>query len=167
MIIISGSSRQDGETSSVLKELLKDRSDIEVVHLTELDITPFDYDYKNKHDDFFELFQKMLKVDRVILVTPVYWYTMSAHMKIFLDRWSDMLVFHKELGKQLKGKKIFVVATFGSSIPVGFEVPFVQTASYMGLLYEGCAYVHTGKKDKQFQPLSDVGMAMTKWVLEH
>ncbi|MCP4458779.1 MAG: NAD(P)H-dependent oxidoreductase [Cytophagales bacterium] len=39
------------------------------------------------------------------MATPVYWYSMSGIMKVFLDRIYDVLTIEKELGRKLHGKK--------------------------------------------------------------
>jgi len=44
-----------------------------------------------------------------ILATPLYWYSVSAQAKTFLDRLSDLLVFRKDLGQALRGRCFAVV----------------------------------------------------------
>ena len=44
------------------------------------------------------------KYDTWIFVTPVYWYSMSGQMKIFLDRITDLLKWHKDEGRKIRGK---------------------------------------------------------------
>ena len=81
----------------------------------------------------------------IVFATPVYWYAMSAPLKIFFDRLTDMTENLKALGKSLAGKPVWIIATGTEEIlPEGFEVPFARTAEYFGMIYRGCAYLHTG-----------------------
>lgn len=139
-IIILGSSRSDGNTQKLAAAL--SNGSIPIVDLSQLNISPYDYEHKNSGDDYFELMEKLRLYDPVILATPVYWYTMSAIMKIFIDRLSDLLSIRKELGRALAGKHIFVLASYGTSFPDGFEEPFRQTFSYLKMKYCGCFYHH-------------------------
>lgn len=87
--------------------------------------------------------KKMIQHNPIVLATPVYWYTMSAHMKTFLDRWSDLLDIRKDLGRRLAHKELFVIASYGASIPKGFEDAFSQTCDYLDMSYKGCLFVYS------------------------
>ena len=50
------------------------------------------------------------KYDTIIFATPVYWYSMSGILKVFIDRITDLLTIEKELGRKLRGKKMAVVS---------------------------------------------------------
>lgn len=143
-IIIFGSSRSNGETSKVVKEIIGSNSAIPLIDLSTLDISPYDYEHRNKNDDYIPLMKKIITHDLIILATPVYWYSVSAQMKIFLDRLSDLLTYAKDIGRSLRGKSLFVVTTFNTSIPKGFEETIRQTCDYMGMKYEGCSFICSG-----------------------
>ena len=77
-IIISGSSRKGGNTSSIINELANILN-CEVIHLFDYKISHYDYEHKNVSDDFIPLMQKLInEYDTFILATPVYWYSMSG-----------------------------------------------------------------------------------------
>lgn len=143
-IIILGSSRSDGNTKSAIKQLDPDNQ-ISFVDLNNLNITPFDYQHKNQKDDYIPLMRRIVLFDHIILATPVYWYTMSAQMKIFIDRLSDLLTIEKETGRMLRGKKLSVLASYTTSLPEGFELAFSQTCKYMGIDYSGCFFFYSGE----------------------
>ena len=54
-------------------------------------------------------------------------------MKTFIDRLSDLISIRKDLGRKLKDKRIFVIASFNTSVPKGFEEQFSQTCEYLGI----------------------------------
>ena len=41
----------------------------------------------------------MIGAFTIIFVTPVYWYAMSGRMKVFFDRWTDLLKIDKDTGR--------------------------------------------------------------------
>ena len=114
-IIIFGSSRSHGNTRKVMDEIIGSNS-LPLVDLNDFDITPFDYEHRNKADDFIPLIEKIVDYNTLIIATPVYWYQMSTQHKIFFDRFSDLLKIRKDLGRKLRGKKLFVIASFQSKV---------------------------------------------------
>lgn len=148
-IILIGSSRSNGNTRDVVTQIIED-IDIPIVDLSMLNISPYDYEYRNRTDDFMPLIERIIIFDTIVLATPVYWYTMSATMKIFIDRISDLLDIRKDLGRKLRGKKLFVIASFGTSLPKGFEDAFSQTCEYLGIEYLGASLVYVGSEKDQF-----------------
>jgi multimeric flavodoxin WrbA len=140
-VIILGSSRSDGNTRAVVNFLLKNR-DIDVIDLNDYKIGYFDYDNRNKDDDFIPLMIKITsQYRRIIFATPVYWYSMSAIMKTFFDRISDLLKWEKDIGRTLRGKMMGVVSCSGhDDLAEGFDMPFRASADYLGMDYLG--HVH-------------------------
>lgn len=136
-IIIFGSSRSDGDTFRAIKSVIKD-CPVPIIDLKNFNISHYDYNYENRHDDFLSLSEKMIQYNPIILATPVYWYTMSALMKTFMDRWSDLLDIRKDIGRRLAQKELFVISSYGTSIPKGFEDAFSQTCAYLDMQYKGC-----------------------------
>lgn len=138
-----GSSRSKGATKEAI-DLVFPGSLCQKRDLNDYEISYFDYEHKNKDDDFLPLIKEVLEHDTLVLATPVYWYTMSAQMKTFLDRISDLLIFHKDLGRQLRGKELAVITSYQNPQLEGFECPFYQTAEYLGMTYKGCLYFYSG-----------------------
>lgn len=114
---------------------------LEIIDLNHFSLAHYSYSYQCC-DDFSALIYKILESDLLVLATPVYWYTMSGVMKIFLDRLTDLLDGElKPLGEALNGKKVQLLATGGNlKLPIGFEVPFTGTAIYLGMDYMGAIY---------------------------
>jgi len=133
-LIILGSSRKDSNTRKLLDRLFAEL-DHELIDLLDHKIYPYDYSTNYPVDDsFFVIIDSLLRHDTIIFATPVYWYSMSGPMKTFFDRFSDLVTIRKELGRQLKGKRTFLVATGeGEELPEGFEVPFRSTSKYLDM----------------------------------
>ncbi len=137
-IIIEGSSRANGDTNKI-SEALAAKLSCEIIHLSEYNISAYDYDFKNKDDDFLPLIGKIIdNYDLIVFATPVYWYSMSGILKTFFDRITDCLKTEKETGRKLRGKKMAVLNCSSSDTQIdGFFVPFKATADYLGMEYLG------------------------------
>jgi multimeric flavodoxin WrbA len=83
-IVILGSSRIDGNTRNVVDKL-KNHLDFDLIDLSNYNISYYDYEHKNQNDDFLMLVRNIINnYDTFIFATPVYWYSMSGIMKVFL-----------------------------------------------------------------------------------
>ncbi len=140
-IIILGSSNSNGNTKKIVTEIIK-RTKWDFVDLKTKKIHHFDYEFKNQDDDFLITINELVNnYDTLIFATPVYWYTMSGIMKVFFDRISDLLKIHKSIGRQLRSKKMAVIACGADSELVeGFYMPFQKSAVYLGMEYIGEYY---------------------------
>lgn len=145
-IIISGSARAVSDTETYINLVCKGL-DYQVISLLDFAITQYSYqnDYPVK-DDFLEIIKTILPYKTIIFATPVYWYAMSGIMKVFFDRWTDLITINKDLGRKLAGKQVFVLSVGADeSLPEGFEIPFKSTASYFKMDYQACVYFSTKK----------------------
>lgn len=107
---------------------------VEFVDLASLKIGYFSYTNENTSDDFLPLLERLLRTQLWILATPLYWYTMSAHAKTFLDRLTDTLQFYKDFDVQIRGKRLVVLCTGAdASVPLSFDDPFWLTCEYLGM----------------------------------
>jgi multimeric flavodoxin WrbA len=140
-VIILGSSRKNGNTTKIVDEISKEHG-IEVINLSDFNISYYDYESKNREDDFFPLIKGIIEnYDTLIFATPVYWYNMSGIMKVFFDRISDLIRIEKETGRKLRGKKIGVISnSHDNEIEESFYIPFKKTADYLGMEYLGHAH---------------------------
>lgn len=151
-IIIFGSSRSNGNTFAATKLVRDNINESHLLNLADYTVNDFDYDYKNKDDDFMQIIKEVLNYKTIILATPIYWYTMSASMKRFVDRLSDLLSSDKDLGRLLRNKNLAVITSY-SIHPEGkdgFETIFINTAKYLGMNYLGC-YFHLACDDKKIK----------------
>lgn len=140
VIIIFGGSRSEGNTMKLLKAIV-DKHDVKIINLKDFNISFYDYNHQNKDDDFLPLIQTIVRYEKIVFVSPIYWYSFSAQMKTFIDRFSDLLTIEKDLGRLLKGKLAFLISS-GSDLdcPRCFEDQFKLTCQYLDMDYGGLHY---------------------------
>ena len=145
-IALFGSARRNGNTGRLI-DRIGDALGIEIIDLSEKNITPYDYRHRNRNDDFEPLMEYVLQFENIVFASPVYWYAVSPPMKISLDRISDYLDIPELLskGRQLRGKNAFVVCTsIEKTVSKTFIDSFEHTFQYLGMNYGG--YVHADCK---------------------
>lgn len=139
--VILGTSKPDGNTRK-LADSFVEQSGAKLFDLSNFNVSFYDYSHENKNDDFLPIIHELLSFDHLVFASPVYWYSMSAQLKVFFDRLSDLLTIEKELGRRLKGKSISVLSTgYNLELPDCFVQPFELTAKYMQLEFKGCEYL--------------------------
>lgn len=118
---------------------------IEVIDLASLQISAFDYEHRNRLDDFEPLINRVLQFEQLIFASPVYWYAVSAPMKMFLDRISDLLDIPELLasGRQLRAKSAHVLCTSieDQASPLFIDA-FRETFTYLGMHYGGLLHAN-------------------------
>ncbi|MEM6685350.1 MAG: NAD(P)H-dependent oxidoreductase [Bacteroidota bacterium] len=146
-VIILGSARSEGNTHTIVSQL-QQLTNFDVIDLNQYQINHFDYELKNE-DDFNALFKKLTaNYETFVFATPIYWYTMSGVMKVFFDRISDFLFEEKDIGRRLRGMKMGVLSCGSDAeLKKGFEMPFVESANYLGMEYVG--HIHTWIENKK------------------
>lgn len=161
IVFIDGSARQNGDTKFVIQQL-NQHLDIDSISLLDYNIGHFDYAYANAGDDFISLMESVvLKFDTLIFVTPVYWYSMSGRMKVFFDRISDLLHYKKNLGRQLRGKKMAVISVSNADdLMEGFTMPFEASARYLGMHF--LKSTHIWVENAQLSPAAQTRLSNFK-----
>jgi len=141
-IAIFASARRNGNTGKLIHWIATDLG-IQVLDLSKKNISPFDYEHKNINDDFIPVMNQLLGYEKIIFVTPVYWYGPSAQMKIFIDRTSDFLDVDelKDIGRKLRNKTAYIVCTsISDKADESFINSLKDTFGYLGMNYGG--HVH-------------------------
>jgi multimeric flavodoxin WrbA len=72
-----GTSRPDGNTWSVLRGA-NEGVRLSIFDLASMRVSYSDYHHANLGDDFITIIEELLEFDTIGLVTPVYWYSVSA-----------------------------------------------------------------------------------------
>ena len=97
IIIVSSSPRKDGNSETLCKEFKKGAMDaghrVELICLREykLNYCTGCYSCANtgkcfQEDGLNELSQKLIEADVIVFASPVYFYSMSGQLKVFIDR---------------------------------------------------------------------------------
>jgi len=152
-VIIQASARSNGNTNTIVNELNKHNT-FDVIDLKTKNVGQFEYNFTNANDDFLPMMEEIIeKYDTIVFATPVYWYSMSGILKAFFDRISDLLHFKKELGRQLRGKKMAMISNNNyDDLKDGFSMPFKESANYLGMTYLG--HTHAWVEDEQINPIA-------------
>ncbi len=150
-IAVFASARRNGNTGKLIDWIAREL-DIDIIDLSEKNISAYDYDHKNIDDDFIPLMRQLLEYEKIIFVTPVYWYAPSAQMKVFIDRTSDFLDVDelKDIGRQLREKVAYIVCTsISSDADNSFMNSLKDTFRYLGMQYGG--YIHANCEEGYIQ----------------
>jgi multimeric flavodoxin WrbA len=138
--VLIASSRSNGHTAALVNAAFPDDAGA-IVDISARQIGYYSYTNQSAGDDFIPVVERGLRHPLWVVATPLYWYTMSAQAKTFLDRLSDLLEFRKDLGRQLRGKYLAVLCTgTDAAEPPHFAEPFELTANYLGMRYLGQHY---------------------------
>lgn len=154
-LIIVGSSRNQGNTIRISKQI-SEKLNFDIINLNDYQFSYYDYESKNKDDGFLPLMKNIIeKYDALIFSTPVYWYSMSGVMKVFFDRFSDLIRIEKEWGRKLRGKKMFVISnTHEDELEYDFYLPFRLSAKYLGMYYLGNHHYNCDEEDLKIKEIN-------------
>ncbi|MGD8521224.1 MAG: flavodoxin family protein [Desulfobacterales bacterium] len=119
IVAIYGSPRRKGNTATLLREAIRGAresgADVEEIVLRDLKISPCLEIYGCKEsgecaikDDFQKVRDQILAARGLMLASPVFFYTVSAHMKIFMDRFQSLWVKKYWVEKSPKGDKSII-----------------------------------------------------------
>jgi len=162
IVAIYGSPRRRGNTATLLKHAVQGAVDagaqVDEIILRDLKISPCLEIYACKKegrcaikDDFHNVVDQILSAKGLILASPIFFYTVSAHTKILMDRcqslwvkkyWIDKVPFGQWEPKRkglfisvgaTKGKKLFD----GTLLTVKYFFDVLDTELYRSLLYRG------------------------------
>ena len=132
-IIVFGSSRRDGNTGQAA-DYLASLLSCDVIDVGAANITPYDYQHRNQDDEFMPIMKRIIEHEIIIFASPIYWYSMSAQLKIFVDRFTDLLSIDKDTGRELRGRKTIVLSTGAEPVVADcFVETFKKTFHYLGI----------------------------------
>lgn len=128
VLIVLGSPRARGNSATlgerVAQGVRKAGGAAEMVRLHGMDLRPCracDACQRNKdymcvqRDGMRDLYPRLREADALVIASPVYWFTMSAQTKLFMDR---LYAFIGPDGHGMEGKKIGVVLTYQDVDPL-------------------------------------------------
>ena len=115
-------------------------------------------------DEMQPIFHKLVEADGWVIASPVYWFTMTAQTKLFLDRCFALPAYRKDV---FTGKRIAVAMSFGdedafNSGCVNALRTFQDAARYVGANLVGMVY---GSADKPGEIQSNAALMQQAEVL--
>jgi multimeric flavodoxin WrbA len=172
---IYGSPRRDGNTAALLKQAVAGARDqgatVEEIILRDYTISPCLEIYQciksgecAIRDDFPALLDILESSDGIMLASPIFFYTVSAHTKIFMDRcqsrwvrkyWIDKKQFGQETERR-KGLFISVGATHGEKLfdgallTVRYFFDVLDASLWKKLLFRGLDFRGEAEKNEDY-----------------
>ena len=162
ILALQGSPRREGNTAALLTALLEElrrdgKNEIREVRLQELEIHPCrNCDtcrrktdrYCVIDDDMQGLFLPFIEADMVVIASPIYWWSVSAQTKLFIDR---LYGLDPESRPQcFEGKKLVLILTYYSEDPnSGAEITlsmFREIAEYTAMPIAGVLRYCSGER---------------------
>jgi len=129
VVALLGSPRKKGNSTILAKQIIHGAESVgakvDTVYLNGLNIKPCQgcYACKKKNstgcavdDDMQSLYPKLVESDAWIIASPVYWFSMSAQTKIFMDRCFALWNEDPEINPMYK-KRIAIAMSYGDSDP--------------------------------------------------
>jgi multimeric flavodoxin WrbA len=155
IMVVVGSPRKKGNSATLAAEVVQgareEGAKVESVFLHRLDIRPCTAcdSCRRKlskdcviQDDMRRLYPKLMAADAIVIASPIYWFTVSAQTKLFMDRWYAL---GGEGGYALAGKKFGVVLSYADADPfvsgaVNALRTFQDVFNYLGCELVGSVY---------------------------
>jgi multimeric flavodoxin WrbA len=128
VLVILGSPRRKGNSATLADRISRGAksagAEVETVFLQDLKISPCrgcnacqkpDSKGCANKDDMQKIYPKLISADAWVIASPVYWFTMSAQTKIFMDRCYALTAYGKN---PFAGKRIAIAMSYGDADPV-------------------------------------------------
>jgi multimeric flavodoxin WrbA len=179
ILVFLGSPRKKGNSTTLAQKIIAGAQSagatVETIYLHGQDIAPCHACYgclkPDNHscvidDDMQPIYQKLIEADAWVIASPVYWFTMSAQTKLFMDRWFALYNNKKEA---FAGKAIAIAMSYGDSDPfnsgcVNALRTFQDTCRFVGANIVGMVYGNAEKPGEieSNQALMDAAEALGK-----
>jgi len=155
ILVFLGSPRRNGNSALLAKEAIEGAkaggARVETFYLHGMKIKPCTAcdacRKKNQKDcilkdDMAPLYSKLRQADAIVIATPVYWFTVSAQTKLFMDRWYAM---GGDEGYPFKGKDFGIILTYADEDPfrsgaVNALRTFQDALGFVGAQIKGMVY---------------------------
>ncbi len=155
VIIVVGSPRKEGNSSLLAEQVSAGARDagaeVETFRLHDMNIRPCDACEACRgasevdcilDDDMKDLFPKLRQADAVVIASPIYWFTVSAQTKLFMDRWYAL---GGPEGHAFAGKRFGILLTYADVDPftsgaVNALRTFQDGLNYVGAKIVGMVY---------------------------
>lgn len=153
-LFLLGSSRHDGNTELLARHAASSLpTDVNQtwLHLIDHPLPPFEdirhhesRKYAVTSESESIILNATLAATDIVIASPVYWYTVSASVKLYLDYWSGwMRLEGVDFKKCMIGKRLWAITAFSDDDPAGAQ-PLVDclrlSAEYMNMTWSGALF---------------------------
>jgi multimeric flavodoxin WrbA len=127
VLVLLGSPRKKGNSAILAEKIAKGAesqgADVETLYINGMDIKPCQSCYACQKkdskgcavdDDMQAIYPKLIEADSWVIASPVYWFTMSAQTKLWMDRCFALLAY----GMNAFQKNIVIAMSYGDTDPV-------------------------------------------------
>ena len=183
VLVLLGSPRRKGNSAILADQIARGAKSggakVETVYLQGKSIAPckscFACQKKNSKgcsipDDMQEIYLKLIEADAWVIASPVFWFTMSAQTKIFMDRCFALPAYQKD---PFRGKGIAIAMTYGAEDPFSsgcvnalrtFQDAYGYTESrIVGMVYGSAMDAgQIRSNEKTMQDAFDLGKKLTE-----
>ncbi|OGW25751.1 MAG: hypothetical protein A2X59_04005 [Nitrospirae bacterium GWC2_42_7] len=185
IIAFNSSPRENGNTELLLKEAIKgievSGSDVEVFNLNLMEIKPCqncggcdETGICIINDDMSGIYDAIRTTDRIILASPIFFFSLSAQAKIMIDRcqsfWCEKYLLRKTIPEGKFGRKGLLITAGGMKKEIGVKcceataraffrtvsVPEHQTLSFLGIDARGAINTHPTALKEAFEAGKDL-----------
>lgn len=181
VMVVIGSPRRGGNSDTLARQVIAGAreagAEVEAFYLHEMDIRPCDACDECQGDDSADcripddmqpLYPKLRAADALVIASPIYWFTVSAQTKLFMDR---CYALEGPGGNALKGKRIGILLTYGDTDPftsgaVNALRTFQDAFRYIGAPIVGTVYGSANKSGeiRYNQDVMDRAYALGKQI---
>ncbi len=166
VLLLQGSPRKKGNTATLAHALVEGMGEgieLREVYLHDLQIHPCASCsgcrtrkgiYCAVDDDMQPLYREFLESHLVVMATPVYWWSISAQLKLFIDRLYGLNC--EEYPERYRGKRLAVLMTHGDAKPCsGARIAlnmFKEIVRYTGMRLVGTLEYSSGEREALDSP---------------
>jgi len=159
ILVLFSSPRKKGNSATLANEIIKgaksEGADVETVRLHGMDISPCQACYACQKkdskgcaidDEMQTIYPKLLENNTWVIASPVYWFTMSAQAKLFMDRCLAYSAYSKKsFETAFVDKRIGIAMSYGDTDPfnsgcVNALRTFQDAFNYVGAKIIGMVY---------------------------
>lgn len=127
VLVVLGSPRRKGNSAILADQIARgaaaENAKVETIYLNGKKISPCQACMKCQkkrstgcsiQDDMQDIYRKLIEADAWVIASPVYWFTMSAQTKIFMDRCFALPAYAED---PFSGKRIAIAMAYGGDDP--------------------------------------------------
>jgi multimeric flavodoxin WrbA len=127
VLVLLGSPRENGNSAALATQIIQGAESqgakVESFFLHGMDISPCQGCFACQspasrgcaiEDDMQVLYPKLIEADAWVIASPVYWFTVSAQTKLFMDRCFALTAYKKD---PFRGKRVAIAMSYGDTDP--------------------------------------------------